>query len=72
MNASHKTLGQNIVKLRMAKKLTQERLAEKAEISHRYLQSIEAGKKQPRIDVVVRLRYALECSWDEFFQGIAP
>jgi len=56
----------------MAKKLTQEQLAEKAEISHRYLQSIEAGKKQPSINVVVRLRYALGCSWDELFQGIAP
>jgi len=62
-------LGQNIVKLRMAKELTQETLAEKAEISHRYLQSIEAGQKQPGINVVVRLRGALECSWEALFQG---
>ena len=70
MNAPHKILGQNIVKLRMAKKLTQERLAEKAEISHRYLQSLEAGKKQPGINVVVRLRHALECHWEELLQGV--
>lgn len=54
----------------MARKLTQEKLAENAEISHRYLQSIEAGKKQPGINVVVRLRGALNCTWDELFQGM--
>ncbi len=49
--------------------MTQERLAERADISHRYLQSLEAGKKQPSINVVVRLRTALECSWDELLKG---
>jgi len=70
VNEPHKVLAQNIVKLRMARRLTQEMLAEKAEISHRYLQSLEAGQKQPGINVVVRLRNGLECTWDELLKGI--
>jgi len=72
VNEPHKVLAQNIVKLRMARRLTQEMLAEKAEISHRYLQSLEAGQKQPGINVVVRLRNGLECTWDELLKGIDP
>jgi transcriptional regulator with XRE-family HTH domain len=54
----------------MEKGLTQEKLAEKADVSHRYLQSLEAGEKQPSINVVTRLRTALECSWDELLRGV--
>jgi transcriptional regulator with XRE-family HTH domain len=54
----------------MEKGLTQEKLAENADVSHRYLQSLEAGKKQPSINVVARLRQALECSWDELLRGM--
>jgi transcriptional regulator with XRE-family HTH domain len=66
----HKIFGKNVVKLRTDKRLTQEKLAEKAEISHRYLQSIEAGKKQPSINVVGRIRKGLGCSWDELLTGV--
>jgi transcriptional regulator with XRE-family HTH domain len=58
------------VRLRMEQGLTQEKLAEKADVSHRYLQSLEAGQKQPSINVVARLRQALECSWDELLRGM--
>ena len=50
--------------------LTQEALAEKADISHRYLQSLEAGQKQPSINVVAQLRTALKCPWDELLKGM--
>ena len=70
MNDPHQILGKNIAKLRTLKQLTQEHLAESAEISHRYLQSIEAGRKQPSINVVARLRSGLDCSWDELLEGI--
>jgi transcriptional regulator with XRE-family HTH domain len=63
-------LGRKIVKLRMERGMTQERLAESAEISHRYLQSLEAGQKEPSISVVVRLRKALECAWDDLLDGL--
>ena len=39
-------------------------------MSHRYLQSLEAGQKEPRISVVVRLRNALECAWDDLLEGL--
>jgi transcriptional regulator with XRE-family HTH domain len=51
VNAPHQIFGKNVLKLRMKKGMTQETLAERAEISHRYLQSIEAGTKQPSINV---------------------
>jgi len=54
----------------MDKGMIQEKLAERAEISHRYLQSIEAGGKQPSINVVARLRVALACDWKELLKGI--
>jgi len=50
--------------------IIQEKLAERAAISHRYLQSIEAGKKQPSINVVARLKNALNCDWDDLLKGI--
>ncbi len=67
---AHQVLGKNVVRLRMKLKLTQEHLAERADISHRYLQSVEAGKKQPSINVVARLRSALRCKWDELLRGV--
>lgn len=70
MNEPHQVLGKNIVKLRTLKSITQAELAERADISHRYLQSVEAGRKQPSINVVARLRSGLDCSWDELLNGI--
>jgi len=69
VNEPHKIFGKNVVKLRMKQQMTQETLAERAEISHRYLQSIEAGMKQPSVNVAVRIRSALKCTWDELFRG---
>jgi len=66
----HVLLGRNLVRLRMEKGMTQEALAEKADISHRYLQSLEAGQKQPSINVVAQLRLALKCPWDELLKGM--
>ncbi len=70
MTAAHVLLGRNLVRLRMEKGLTQEALSERADISHRYLQSLEAGEKQPSINVVARLHAALGCSWDDLLKGL--
>ena len=67
---AHVLLGRSLVRLRMERGMTQETLAEKADISHRYLQSLEAGQKQPSINVVVQLRTALKCSWDDLLKGM--
>ena len=65
-----RTFGQNVYKLRNQAQLTQEALAEKADISRRYIQLIEASKYTPTIEVARRLREALKVSWDELMKGM--
>ena len=50
-----KQFGQNVICLRNKIGITQERLAEKVEISSRYFQSIEAGKRWPSLGGVVEV-----------------
>lgn len=66
----HKILGKNVSRLRAAAGLTQEKLIEKADISRTFLQNIEAGKKNPTINVITRIKKALKCSWSEILKGI--
>jgi DNA-binding XRE family transcriptional regulator len=51
----------------MDAKFTQERLAEKADLSRRFIQEIEAGAKNPTVNTVVSLKKALQCSWNDLF-----
>jgi transcriptional regulator with XRE-family HTH domain len=66
----NRTFGQSVYRLRNSANLTQEQLAEKAEISRRYVQMIEAGRYTPTIDVASRLREALEVSWEDLLKGL--
>jgi transcriptional regulator with XRE-family HTH domain len=66
----NRTFGQNVYRLRNAANLTQEQLAEKADISRRYVQMIEAGQYTPTIDVASRLRGALGVAWEELLKGL--
>jgi transcriptional regulator with XRE-family HTH domain len=59
--------GQNVCRLRTAASLTQENLAEKADLSRRYIQEIESGSKNPSVNTAVRLKLALACSWNDLF-----
>ena len=45
--------------------MTQEQLAEKAEIDRRYLQRIEKGTANPGVDVLTRLKSALSAEWED-------
>ena len=62
-------LGKNLKKLRERADLTQERVAEKVEASVRYIQNLEAGDNFPTLPMLVQLKVALRCSWDELFDG---
>jgi transcriptional regulator with XRE-family HTH domain len=64
-----KRLGESVAALRARRKLTQEELAEKAEVSPRHVQSVEAGDYFPSLPTLVRLRAALRCDWNELFSG---
>jgi transcriptional regulator with XRE-family HTH domain len=66
----NRTFGQNVYRLRNSSNLTQEQLSEKADISRRYLQMIEAGRYTPTIDVASRLRAALDVSWEDLLKGL--
>ncbi len=63
-------LGRNLKRLRAKARLSQERLAERAEITTRYLQSIEAGKFGASLAVLVRLRRSLGCSWNRLLEDL--
>lgn len=45
--------------------MTQEKLAELAELNIRTVQKIEAGQTNILITTAARLQDALQCSWDE-------
>ena len=58
------TFGANVRRERRALHMTQERLGELAGIDRSYLQRLEKGCSNPSLDVAVRLKKALGCSWE--------
>jgi transcriptional regulator with XRE-family HTH domain len=63
-----KILGANLRRERMARKITQEKLSELADLNIRTLQKIEAGQTNILVTTAVRLRRALGCPWDALLQ----
>ena len=61
--AQLKAFGANVRRERMAASLTQERLAEMADLNIRTLQSIEAGQLNVLVTTAMRLQKALGCDW---------
>jgi transcriptional regulator with XRE-family HTH domain len=57
--------GRNVRRERMARKITQERLAELVDLNIRTVQKIEAGDVNILLTTVVRLQKALGCGWDD-------
>ena len=64
-----KSLGQRLRHLRQSRpeKLTQEDLAERADISVSFLSMIERGERAPHIETLIRLAAALDVSISELF-----
>ena len=58
-------LGANIRRERSARKITQEKLAEKADLNLRTVQKIEAGDINILVTTLVRIHKALGCPWDK-------
>ena len=56
--------GANIRRERNARNLTQERLAELADLNIRTVQKIEAGELNVLITTAIRIQRALKCSWE--------
>lgn len=57
-------LGKKIREARLAKKYTQQRLAEEAGIGEMYLGEIERGTKMPSLKIFIRIIEALDISAD--------
>ena len=64
------TFGRNIARLRQRADLTQEFVSEKLDISARHFQKLEAGTVSPTFGVLLRLRRALGCTWEELFGSL--
>lgn len=58
------TIGKNIRKFREAKKLRQEDLAEKAELTTNYIGMIERGEKIPSLETFINILNSLGVSAD--------
>ena len=63
--AQLKAFGANVRRERMAASLTQERLAEMADLNIRTLQSIEAGELNVLVTTAMRLQKAMGCDWEK-------
>ena len=65
------TIGRNIRACRIRRKITQERLAEQADISLSFLGHIERGTRKLSVETLCKIAVALNCSTDELL-GVFP
>jgi transcriptional regulator with XRE-family HTH domain len=59
-----RAFGQRLIQLRKRAKFTQAELADHIQMSHRHLQSLEAGDFWPTLPTLQRLREVLKVSWE--------
>jgi len=62
-----KLIGMRIKEIRRSKGLSQEQLAEKADINSKYLSRMERGTENPTLDMLIKLSKALEVEMWEMF-----
>lgn len=62
-------IGQRIYTCRKAKGLTQESLAEKADVTPQFISFAESGKRAMRVDNIVKIAKALDVSVDYLLTG---
>jgi transcriptional regulator with XRE-family HTH domain len=65
-----RALGENLRASRKLRKLTQEKLAEKAGLSVVFLSLLENGRRTASFDSLVRIARALNLGLDDLFRGI--
>lgn len=57
--------GANVRRERVARAITQEKMAEMVDLNIRNLQKIEAGQLNILLTTVLRIQRALGCSWEK-------
>jgi transcriptional regulator with XRE-family HTH domain len=65
-----KLLGNSIRRYRKKAKLTQEKLAELAELNEKYIGDVERGQENISFDALIRLAKALKISLSKLLHGI--
>ncbi|MDC0956580.1 helix-turn-helix transcriptional regulator [Flavobacteriaceae bacterium] len=66
----HTKIGQKIKEIRNNKNLSQEKLANIADIDRTYLPDIEKGNRKISIQILNKITTALEISLSDFFKDI--
>ena len=64
------SIGKNIRRCRVAKKLRQEQLAEIIDVSSNYIGNLERGEKMPSLETLVAIADALEVSADVLLHDV--
>ena len=62
--------GRNVSRARNTAGLSQDKLAEKADLDRTYLSGIERGVRNPGIKTVIRLARALDVTLDQLCKGV--
>jgi len=70
MISPRSSLGNAIRAARIDKKLTQEKLSEKIDITPAHLKQLESNRRNPSVDVLYKLVRALDLSIDSLFSNI--
>lgn len=68
--AHRRRFGENVRTQRRLRAWSQESLAEHAEMDRTYIVGIETGRRNPTLDVIVRLAIALDLSPSALLEGL--
>ena len=63
-------VGQRIKELRLQLGLSQEALANKANVDRTYMTDVENGRRNISVEVLARIVYALDTNYSEFFNSM--
>ncbi|MDA7803898.1 helix-turn-helix domain-containing protein [Crocinitomix sp.] len=63
-------IGNNIKRLRVEKKISQEKLAELSDLDRTYIQSIEKGERNISVEVLLKLSVALRVEVTEILKDL--
>lgn len=72
MGSVSQAVGQKIRAYRVQKKMTQEELAERADLHHTYIGQVERGEKSLTLNSLEKILDALNVSFPELFEEFGP
>ncbi len=64
------SFGQNVARIRDQRGLSQDKLAEKADLDRTYISGIERGVRNPGVKTVIRIAKALHVTVGELCKGV--